>query len=142
MKTTELISTLSPAFEVRGTSIRNTQTGTQICTIWPENNVPEERLKGESWLAMRERTDPEREAIKVHTEERAASICSFLNSQILFKEIAEKLINYIEANELNLNYGYGKCTSLNDLIQEDKMPEIYTTLKALVETSKPPHNKS
>ena len=33
------------------------------------------------------------------------------------------------AVELLLNYGHGKCTSLNDLIKADKMPKVYAMLK-------------
>jgi len=69
------------AFELRGTSIHDARTGKLICTIWPERKASEERLDGESWLAMRQRTDPERDAIQRHTEERAAAVCDFLNSQ-------------------------------------------------------------
>ena len=69
------------AFELRGTSIHDSKTGKLICTIWPERKASDEREEGESWLAMRDRTDPEREAIEQHTEQRAASVCAFLNSQ-------------------------------------------------------------
>lgn len=69
------------AFELRGTSIHNAKTGKLICTIWPERKACDKREEGESWLAMRQRTEPEREAIQRHTEQRAASVCDFLNSQ-------------------------------------------------------------
>jgi hypothetical protein len=77
----DLKKTPCSAFELRGTSIHNARTGKIICTIWPERKVSDEREEGESWLAMRQRTEPEREAIQRHTEQRAASICDFLNSQ-------------------------------------------------------------
>lgn len=69
------------AFELRGASIHDTKTGTLICTIWPARKASDEREEGESWLAMRQRTEPEREAIERHTEQRAADVCAFLNSQ-------------------------------------------------------------
>lgn len=69
------------AFELRGTSIHDAKTGKLICTIWPERKASDEREEGESWLAMRQRTEPEREAIERHTEQRAADVCAFLNSQ-------------------------------------------------------------
>lgn len=69
------------AFELRGTNIHDTKTKKLICTIWPERKASEERIEGESWLAMRQRTDPERDEIQRRTEERAAAVCAFLNSQ-------------------------------------------------------------
>ena len=71
----------SSAFELRGTSIHDAKKGKLICTIWPERRASDEREEGESWLAMHQRTKPEREAIERHTEQRAASVCAFLNSQ-------------------------------------------------------------
>lgn len=68
-------------FALRGTRIHDARTGKLVCTIWPEREASEKRLMGESWLDMRERTRPEREAIERHTEERAAAVCAFLNSQ-------------------------------------------------------------
>lgn len=68
-------------FELRGTRIHDARTGKLVCTIWPEREASEKRLMGESWLDMRERTRPEREAIERHTDERAAAVCAFLNSQ-------------------------------------------------------------
>ena len=69
------------AFELRGTSIYDVRTGKLICTVWPDRKASEERLMGESWLDMRERTEPERDEIERHTEERAAAVCEFLNMQ-------------------------------------------------------------
>lgn len=69
------------AFELRGTNIHDAKTKKLICTIWLERKTSEKRMEGESWLVMRERTEPEREAIQRHTEERAAAVCAFLNSQ-------------------------------------------------------------
>ena len=69
------------AFELCGTSIHDVRTGKLICTVWPDRKAAEKRLVGESWLDMRKRTEPEREAIERHTEERAAAVCAFLNSQ-------------------------------------------------------------
>ena len=74
------VSTCS-AFELRGTNIHDAMTGKLICTILPERKASDEREDGESWLDMRERTAPEREAIERHTEDRAAKVCAFLNSQ-------------------------------------------------------------
>ena len=67
-------------FELRGYNIHYTQTGKLICSVRPENQASEERIEGESWLDMYNRTAPERAKIKAQTEKRAASICNFLNS--------------------------------------------------------------
>ena len=69
------------AFELRGTRIHDTDTGNLICSIWPERTASDELEEGESWLDMRQRTKPEREAIGRHTAQRAASVCAFLNLQ-------------------------------------------------------------
>jgi hypothetical protein len=53
--------------------------GKLIVTVW-EEPVDDERLEGESWLDMRERTKPERKAAKEKTLERAKRIAWALNN--------------------------------------------------------------
>jgi hypothetical protein len=70
-------------YEVKENRIFNAQTKQLICTIWSEGKVSEERLEGESWLDMYERTKPERKTMEDHTKERASAVCDFLNSQTI-----------------------------------------------------------
>ena len=119
---------MTTKFELRGVKIHYTQTGQLICSVWPESQASEEGLEGESWLDMYNRTAPERATIKAQTEKRAASICNFLNSQILTSETVEKIVSYIEEVETARNYGHNNCKTIHDLVKADKMPEIYTAL--------------
>ena len=68
-------------YEADGSRILNAKTKKLICTIWPEEKVSEERMEGESWLDMYERTRPERKKIEDYTKERALAVCDFLNSE-------------------------------------------------------------
>ena len=77
----ETVEELVLPFEVRDTSIYDTATEKLICSVWPERKAAEEQMDGESWLAMRKRTQAERDEIKRHTEKRAAAVCAFLNAE-------------------------------------------------------------
>jgi hypothetical protein len=67
-------------FKVYRTDVFNKH-GKLICSVWPDRSVSQERQDGESWLEMRNRTDPERLAIERETEKRAAAICDLLNDK-------------------------------------------------------------
>ena len=41
------------------------------------------------------------------------------------KELLEKIKSYIEEMEMRCEWEWGDCRKLEELIEQDKMPEIY-----------------
>lgn len=53
-----------------GERVRDAETGALIATVW-QREVPEVQQEGESWLAMRARTEPQRRAAEEEVMDNA-----------------------------------------------------------------------
>ena len=67
-------------FELRDRNIYNAK-GRIVCSFWPERRAPAECVDGESWIAMRDRSQMERSESHQRAVQMAAAVCEFLNGR-------------------------------------------------------------
>ena len=79
-----------PKYEMRDRSIYNAATGRIVCSFWPKRRAPAECLDGESWVAMRDRSQMERSESHQRAAKMADDVCEFLNRRDAFDRKKEE----------------------------------------------------
>jgi hypothetical protein len=48
------------------------------------------------------------------------------------KELMQEIMNYIEATEQTLEWEFGSCRELEEMIEQDSMPDVWKKLRGLL----------